>query len=109
MIGAQEVGPPVAVEVGCDDVVGAGGGDHLPPPITPLGGKPVKVAEWLNGVTPDFLWRIPADKVGGYRCFRMPTTIGSFGERARDNEDCWIYLDDFAMASAEDRLPKYSE
>lgn len=77
--------------------------------LTPLGGKPVKVAEWLDGVTPDFSWRIPAEKVGGYRCFRMPTTIGSFGERARDNQDCWIYLDDFAMASAEDGLPKYSE
>jgi hypothetical protein len=77
--------------------------------LSPLGGRPVKVAEWMDGVTPDFSWRIPAERVGGYRCFRMPTTIGSFGQRARDNQDCWIYLDDFAMASAEDGLPKYTE
>jgi hypothetical protein len=77
--------------------------------LTPQGGKPVKVAEWIDGVTPDFSWRIPAEKIGGCRCFRMPTTVGSFGQRARANKDCWMYLDDFAMASAEDGLPKYSE
>ena len=76
--------------------------------LTPRDGKQVKVAEWLDGVTPDFSWRIPAKNVGGYRCFRIPTTIGSFGERAKDNQDCWIYLDDFAMASSQDALPTYS-
>ena len=77
--------------------------------LQPLGGKWVKVAEWIDGVTEDFSWKIPAEKVGGYRSFRMPTTIGSFGERARDNKDCWIYMDDFAMASSEDALPKYAD
>lgn len=77
--------------------------------LRPLGGKQVKVADWIDGVTEDFSWRIPAEKVRGYRAFRMPTTIGSFGERAKDNKDCWIYLDDFAMASSEDSLPKYPD
>jgi hypothetical protein len=75
--------------------------------LKPLGGKQVKVAEWIDGVTKDFTWKVPAEKVGGYRCFRMPTTIGSFGERAKDNKDCWMYLDDFTMASREAALPEY--
>jgi hypothetical protein len=69
----------------------------------------VKVAEWIDGVTPDFSWKIPADKVGGYKTFRIPTTLGHFGEKAKDNKDSWIYLDDFAMASSEDLLPKYPD
>jgi hypothetical protein len=77
--------------------------------LTPMGGTPVKVAEWIDGVTKDFSWRIPADTVGGYRVFRLPTTIGAWGERANDNKDCWIYMDDFAMASSEEALPEYSE
>lgn len=77
--------------------------------LAPLGGRPVKVVEWIDGVTKDFSWRIPAEKVGGYRAFRMPTTIGGWGERAKDNKDCWIYMDDFAMASSEEALPEYSE
>lgn len=42
----------------------------------------------------------------------MPTTLGaysSWGDRAKNNKDAWIYLDDFAMAKSEDVLPKYSE
>jgi hypothetical protein len=39
----------------------------------------------------------------------MPTTDGSFGERAKHNKDSWIYMDDFAMASSEDALPKYPD
>ena len=56
--------------------------------LRPLGGKTVKVAEWIDGVTPDFAWKIPVDKVGGYKVFRIPTTIGGFGERAQENKDC---------------------
>ncbi|MBC8868683.1 MAG: hypothetical protein H8E44_04670 [Planctomycetes bacterium] len=77
--------------------------------MKPLGGKSVKVTEWIDGVTKDFAWKIPAEKVGGYRVFRMPTTQGSFGERAKDNMDSWIYMDDFAMASSEEALPKYPD
>lgn len=77
--------------------------------LRPLGGKWVKVMEWIDGVTPDFAWKIPEQKVGGYRVFRMPTTIGSFGERAKDNRDSWIYMDDFAMAADEEALPKYPD
>ena len=74
-----------------------------------LGRKWVKVVEWIDGVTPDFSWQIPADKVGGHRVSRMPTTMGSMGERARDNRDCWIYMDDFAMAASEKALPDYPD
>ena len=41
MIGAQDVGTTVAIEVGRDDVVGAGGGDHLPLPIESAAGVEV--------------------------------------------------------------------
>ncbi len=37
----------------------------------------------------------------------MPTTHDRVGERAKDNRDSWVYSDDFAMASADDALPKY--
>jgi hypothetical protein len=77
--------------------------------LRPLGGKEVKVVEWIDGVTPDFSWKIPAEKLGGYRVFRIPTTMGSFGERAHESDDCWIYLDDFAMARSEDALSEYSD
>ncbi len=80
--------------------------------LRPLGGKTVKVTEWIDGVTPDFSWKIPADKVGGHKVLRMPTTLGahsSWGDRAKNNKDAWIYLDDFAMATSHDKLPKYPE
>lgn len=80
--------------------------------LRPLGGKTVKVAEWIDGVTPHFSWKIPPDKVGGHKVFCIPTTLGDhaeWGDRAKNNRDCWIYLDDFAMASAEDALPTYAQ
>jgi len=80
--------------------------------LRPLGGKTVKVAEWIDGVTPHFSWKIPADKVGGHKAFRIPTTLGDhseWGDRAKNNRDCWIYLDDFAVASAEESLPRYAD
>jgi hypothetical protein len=78
--------------------------------LQPLGSKMVKVAEYIDGVTPDFEWKIPPEHVGGHKTVCMPTTLGDFvPERAKNNKDCWIYLDDFAMASSEDKLPKYSE
>jgi len=77
--------------------------------MKPLGGNWVKVVEWVDGVTSDFSWTIPEEKVGGYKVLRMPTTHGGFGERAKDNRDSWIYMDDFAMASSEDALPKYPD
>jgi len=77
--------------------------------LRPMGGKWVKVAEWIDGVTPDFSWKIPEKKVGGHRVFRMPTTNGGWGERAKNNMDSWRYMDDFAMATSEETLPKYPE
>ncbi|MEW8027766.1 MAG: PKD domain-containing protein [Candidatus Thiodiazotropha sp.] len=67
--------------------------------VKPFGGSWVKVAEWIDGVTPDFSWNIPAGDVGGHRVFRIPTTMDDF--------DSWIYLDDFAMTASEADLPVY--
>ena len=68
--------------------------------LKPMDGSWTKVADWKGGMTPDFSW--PLDKAGGYGghgMFRMPTTVDKF--------DSWIYLDDFAMASSEEGLPRY--
>jgi PKD repeat protein len=67
--------------------------------MKPLGGEWVKVAEWIDGTTPDFSWNIAPESVGGHRVFRMPTTM--------DHADSWMYLDDFAMATSEADLPVY--
>ncbi len=67
--------------------------------LKPMGGKWVKVAEWIDGLTRNFEWKIEKGSIGGHKTFRMPTTIGSY--------DSWIYLDDFAMATSEESLPKY--
>ena len=67
--------------------------------LKPMGGSWVKVAEWIDGVTPNFSWDVPAGEVGGHRMFRMPTTV--------DDHDSWIYMDDFAMATTEADLPVY--
>jgi len=67
--------------------------------MKPLGQPWVKVAEWIDGQTPNFSWTIPASDVGGHRVFRMPTTM--------DGYDSWMYLDDFAMATSEADLPVY--
>jgi len=48
--------------------------------LKPFGGRQVKVAEWIDGVTKGFSWKIPTEKVGGYRSFRMPTTIRRAGK-----------------------------
>lgn len=80
--------------------------------LQPLGGKMVKVAEYIDGVTPNFEWKIPSQHVGGHKTVCMPTTSGApsyLAERAANNRDWWIYLDDFSMASSEEKLPKYAE
>ncbi len=65
--------------------------------MKPMGEEWVKVAEWIDGVTPNFSW--PVASVGGHRVFRMPTTINYV--------DSWMYMDDFAMATSEADLPVY--
>jgi len=65
------------------------------------GGSWVKVSEWIGGVTPGFTWSIPAEHVGGHRVLRMPTTVS-------DN-DYWLYMDDFVMATTESDLPVYPD
>jgi len=65
--------------------------------LKPLGGEWVKVAEWIDGRTPNFSWTV--NSPGGHRVFRIPTTL--------DQGDSWIYLDDFTMATSESALPTY--
>lgn len=72
--------------------------------MRPAGGAWTKTAEWIDGVTPNFTWRINPEWVGGHRTFRMPTTMG---RASGSGYDSWYYLDDFAMATAESALPVY--
>lgn len=60
----------------------------------------IKVADWIDGITPNFSWTVPVSEVGGHRALRMPTTIGL---------DSWTYMDDFAIATSEADLPVYGE
>ena len=71
--------------------------------IKPLGGKWRLVADWRHGVK-GLSWLIPQQQVGGHRMLRMPTTVGA---PTNQWHDYWLYLDDFAMATAEAALPIY--
>jgi hypothetical protein len=71
--------------------------------LKPQGGDWTKVAEWIDGLTPDFAWNVPTP--GGHGSLRFPTTIGS--STNTDLYDFWLYMDDFAMASSESALPIY--
>lgn len=51
----------------------------------------IKTHEWIDGVTPNFSWRIPATLVGGHSIMRIPTTL-SGGE-----SKSWI--DNFRMGT----------
>ena len=74
--------------------------------LKPMGGQWTKVTEWIDGVTPNFSWQIPAGDVGGHRTLRMPTTLNPCVD---PNLSCdfWMYMDDFAIATSEDTLPVY--
>lgn len=74
--------------------------------IKPMGGQWTKTAEWINGVTPNLSWQIPANEVGGHKMIRMPTTINPCRDRSLSC-DFWIYMDDFAISNSEDTLPQY--
>jgi hypothetical protein len=76
--------------------------------MRPFGRSWVKVAEWIDGVTEGFTWRIRPEHVGGHRVFRMPTTIGE-AVPERTSYDAWIYMDDFAMATGAGALPTYAD
>jgi hypothetical protein len=73
--------------------------------MRPQGGNWTKVAEWIDGVTPGFTWRINPGAVGGHRFLRMPTTIP--GGATDPVYDSWVYMDDFAIARSEAGLPVY--
>lgn len=50
-----------------------------------------KTHEWIDGVTPNFSWRIPTSMVGGHSILRAPTTL-SGGESKQ-------WLDNFRLGS----------
>ena len=76
--------------------------------LRPLGGKEVKVAENIGGVTRGFDW--PITDRSGHKVLRMPTTIGSSRvvRLYPKSYDVTFYLDDFTMAESKDDLPVYS-
>jgi len=74
--------------------------------LKPLNGNWTKIAEWVDGVTPNFKWKIPISEVGGHKAFRMPTTFNQCRDK-RKLCDFWIYMDDFVMANSELELPNY--
>lgn len=49
----------------------------------------VKTHEWIDGVTPNFSWRIPASMVGGHSIMRVPTTL-SGGESKSCLDNFWM-------------------
>jgi len=70
-----------------------------------VGEEWLKVSEWIGGVTPNFSWPIPAEYRMGHKMFKMPTTM-NFTPNSGGG-DSWTYMDDFALATAEDALPTY--
>jgi hypothetical protein len=70
--------------------------------MRPMDGEFTQVAEWRDG-RDGATWTITAP--GGHRTLRIPTTLP--GANNDQYYDSWVYLDDFAMATAEDRLPVY--
>ena len=76
--------------------------------MRPMGGREVKVAEHIGGVTPGFDW--PIRDNSGHRVLRMPTTIGNryVVDNYPESYDVTFYLDDFTMATSEDHLPRYT-
>lgn len=57
-----------------------------------------KVAEWIGGVTKNFLWPIPVEERAGFSVLAMPTTVNGPG-------DSITYLDDFVLSAAQKDLP----
>lgn len=50
-----------------------------------------KVAEWIDGVTPNFSFTIPPEAQGGHPRLRMPTTV---------DDDITLQVDNFAMCGS---------
>ncbi len=77
--------------------------------MKPMGGQWLKVAEQIQGQTPNLNWQIEPQNVGGHRSFRMPTTQNPCRFAGDPNLSCdsWMYLDDFTIATSEDTLPVY--
>ena len=74
--------------------------------LKPIGGQWRKVAEWIQGQTPNLDWQIALSDIGGHRSFRMPTTANVCSDPSKTC-DFWMYLDDFTIATSEDTLPVY--
>ena len=77
--------------------------------MKPMGGQWLKVAEYIQGQTPNLEWHIAPENIGGHRTFRMPSTLNEcrFNTNPDLKCDSWMYLDDFTIATSEDTLPVY--
>ena len=75
--------------------------------LRPVGGREVKVAEHIGGVTPGFEW--PVSDNSGHRVLRMPTTLGNryVVQNYPESYDVTFYIDDFAIATSREGLPTY--
>lgn len=75
--------------------------------ITPRGGEEVKVAEWLGGRTPGFMWVVINNE--GHSVLRLRTTNGGKypWQYYPLSYDITYYIDDFTMAAHEADLPRY--
>jgi hypothetical protein len=58
-----------------------------------------KIAEWIGGETPDFLWPLSTEQRLGLKALRIPTTVNEF--------DSWMYMDDLCLTTTEALLPTY--
>lgn len=74
--------------------------------MRPYGGEWTKVADWVGGVTPNFVWPHSEAQRGGHYSFVMPSTFPGPGSND-PTHDAYIYMQDFAMAGDVSDLPTY--
>jgi len=67
------------------------------------GQEPVKVAEWIGGVTPGFTWDTTTEI--GIKQFRMPTTVNDIGVAGDGVGNYWMQMEYFAIGSTSTDLP----
>ena len=72
-----------------------------------MGGSWQKLAEWIGGVTPNFLYPTIEAQRAGLQTVRIPTTWGTASSSDTTNYDAWTYMADFAISRRESDLPTY--
>jgi len=75
--------------------------------VRSMNGEFQKRAEWIGGVTTDFVFPTVTGHRGGVASVLLPSTWGVANDTDTTNYDAWVYLSDFAIASSEADLPTY--